>query len=249
MSDQPEKPLALPELPELRRKTEAVSRFQKEQIAAHLETLRPLLSPERILGKSAGGKLEVPGAEKALAELRQSYKPFATKPYNLPETLDPNWLTLVGNALDLHAWEYTHTIDGKPITITSPMRWVVNYRTNYTLAQFKNVVGGKEGARPEYLRQFVVNALVLQLALNRHPGLTQLFSDLRYELTTTAHPELQQLPLVTITSGVSSFRPADNLIQAATAFSGIPAFIELIDIPAIRQTEDPLKQKIEEMVR
>lgn len=249
MSEQPEHVLSLPELPELRRKTEAVSRFLREQIAGHLETLRPLLAPERVFGKSAGGKLDVPGAERALAELRQNYKPFAAKPYDLPETLDPNWLTLVGNALELHPWEYTHAIDGKPITITSPMRWVVLHRTNYTLAQFKNVLGGKEPVRPEYLRQFVVNALVLQLALHRHPGLTQLFSDLRYELTTSAHPELQKLPLVTITSGVSSFRPADDLIQAATAFSGVPAFIELIDIHAIRQAGDPLKLKIEELAR
>jgi hypothetical protein len=34
---EPTKELSLSELPELRRKTEAVSRFLKEQIAAHLE--------------------------------------------------------------------------------------------------------------------------------------------------------------------------------------------------------------------
>jgi hypothetical protein len=92
MSEPTGQALTLQELPELRRKTEAVSDFLKGQLAGHLETLRPILSPERILGKYAGGKVDVTGAERALAELRQSYVPFAGKPYDLPETLDLNWL-------------------------------------------------------------------------------------------------------------------------------------------------------------
>src|SRR5262245_29060827 len=140
MSDESNKALTLQELPELRRKTEAVSRFLREQIAAHLETLRPLFAPERILGKYAGGKIEVTGAERAFAELQQSYKPFARKPYDLPETLDQNWLTLVGNALELHPWDYAHHVQGKPIAMTSPVRWVVNFRANYGLAQVKSVL-------------------------------------------------------------------------------------------------------------
>src|SRR4051794_12146835 len=137
MTEEPGKTLTLAELPELRRKTEAISRFLREQIAAHLETLRPLFGPERIFGKSAGGKVEVQGSERAVAELQQNYKPFTRKPYDLPETLDMSWLSLVGNALELHPWEYVHTVQGKPITLTSPVRWVVNYRANYSLAQVK----------------------------------------------------------------------------------------------------------------
>lgn len=249
MSEPTPKELSLTELPELRRKTEAVSRFLKEQIAAHLETLRPLLAPERILGKYAGGKTDVPGAERALTELRQAYAPFAAKPYDLPETLDANWLTLVGTALELHPWDYVHPVQAKPITITSPVRWVVNYRTNYTLAQVTNVLAGKEPARPENLRQFVVNSLVLQLALNRNPGLVQLFRDLRYELKLESAPALKQLPVLTLTSTLTSFRPADDLIAAATAFSGIPAFIELLNLDAVQAPKDTLKERLEELLK
>src|SRR6266850_4174795 len=245
MSNASTNSLTLPELPELRRKTEAVSQFLRQQIATHLETLRPLFAPERIFGKSAGGKVDVPGAERALTELQQSYRPFSHKPYDLPETLDTNWLSLVGNALELHPWEYVHQVQGKNITMSSPVRWVVNYRTNYTLAQVKNVLAGKETVRPEYLRQFVVNTLVLQLVLNRNPGLGQLFHDLRYELKTEIAPDLKGLPIVTITSCLTSFRPADDMIQAATAFSGVPAFIELLDTQALRQPIDSLQTRIE----
>lgn len=241
--------LTLQELPELRRKTEVVSCFLKDQITAHLETLRPLFAPERILGKYAGGKTEVPGAERALTELQQHYKPFTAKPYDLPGTLDQNWLTLVGNFIELHPWEYSHPVQGKLISMTSPIRWVVNYRTNYNLAQVKNVLSGKEAVRPEHLRQFAINTLVLQLLLARNPGLGRLFQDLRYELTTATPPELKGLPVVTITSCLASFRPADDLIQAATAFSGVPAFIELLDLAALQTPKDSLKDRLEALLR
>jgi len=249
MSEESAKELSLEDLPELRRKTESVSRFLRDQIAAHLETLRPLFAPERIFGKYAGGKVEVSGGERALAELQQNYKAFTRKPYDLPETLDPNWLALVGNALELHPWEYLHQTQGKSITMSSPVRWAVNYRANYRLAQVKSALDGKETVRPDYLRQFVVNALVLQLVLSRNLGLTQLFEDLRYELKTNTPSDLKGLPVVTITSCLTSFRPADDLILAATAFSGVPAFIELIILDAAQTPRDTLKERLEEMMK
>lgn len=249
MSEPTFRELSLQELPELRRKTEAVAQLLKEQTVAHLETLRPLFAPERLLGKYAGGKVEVNGAERALADLRQSYAPFSSKPYDLPEALDPNWLSLVGNSLVLHPWEYTHAVSGKAITMTAPLRWAVNYRANYTLAQVLAVLAGKEAVRHEYLRQFVVNSLVLALVLNRNPGLIQLFADLRYELKLENPAELKGLPVLTITSTLISFRPADDLIAAATAFSGVPAFIELIDTNAVGLARDALRAKLEALLQ
>jgi hypothetical protein len=249
MSDDSTKALTLSELPELRRKTEAISRFLRDQIAAHLETLRPLFALERILGKYAGGKGDVPGVERTFAELQQSYRPFTRKPYDLPEALDPAWLGLVGHTLELHPWEYVHQIQGKSITMSSPVRWAINFRTNYSLAQVKNALAGKEAARPDYLRQFAVNALVLQIVLSRNPGLTRLFQDLRYELKMETPLDLQGLPVFTVTSCLASFRPADELILAATAFSGVPAFIELLNLDAVQTPKDLLKERLEELAR
>jgi hypothetical protein len=249
MSENSIKPLTLAELPELRRKTEAISRFLRDQIAAHLETLCPLFAPERILGRYAGGKVDAAGVERTFTELQESYRPFTHKPYDLPETLDANWLTLVGNAVELHPWEYVHPVQGKPVMISSPVRWVVNYRANYTPTQVKAVLAGKETGRPDYLRQFVVNTLVLLLTLRRNPGLGKLLHDLRYELKTESLPEFKGLPLVTITSCLTSFRPADDLIQAATAFSGISAFIELLDLDAVKSPKDSLKENLDALLR
>jgi hypothetical protein len=129
------------------------------------------------------------------------------------------------------------------------VRWVINFRSNYTLTQVKSVLAGKETVRQDYLRQFAVNALVLQLILARNPGLLRLFEDLRYELKTETLAELKGLPSVTITSCLASFRPADDLIAAATAFSGVPAFIELLNLDAVQTPKDVLKEKIEGLLK
>ena len=60
MSDVPGKALTLQELPDMRRKTDAVARFLKEQLTGHVETLRPLLAPEHTFGKAAGSKSTCP---------------------------------------------------------------------------------------------------------------------------------------------------------------------------------------------
>ena len=57
--DKQAKPMTFQELTELRRKTEGVSKFLQEQLAAHLETLRPVFSPERVFSKFLGTKGEV----------------------------------------------------------------------------------------------------------------------------------------------------------------------------------------------
>ena len=60
---------------------------------------------------------------------------------------------------------------------------------------------------------------------------------------------MKGLPVVTITSCLTSFRPADDLIQAATAFSGVPAFIELLDLDAVQTPKDFLKERLEELLK
>lgn len=248
MTEQSGKALSLHELPDLRRKTDSVAALLKAQLIAHLETLRPLFAPERTFGKLAGGRTEVTGAERAFAELQQKYKPYAGRPYDLPAEFDQNWLTLAGNALDVQPWEYSISVQGRPITMSSPVKWVLTYRSSLTIAQTRSLLAAKEIARRDELRQTAVNALVLQLVLGRHPGIVQLFRDLRFEIATEAVADLPGYPVTTITSCLTSFRPADDLVSAATAFSGVPSFIELIDLEAVRQPRDLLQEKLREIL-
>jgi hypothetical protein len=254
-AEKPSQPLTFQELPELRRKTEAISKFLQDQLMAHLETLRPVLSPARVFSQyvgSAGTKGDTSLADRAFAQLQQSYKPFAARPFDLPAELDPYWLTLVGNRIALYPWEYTYEAkterETKPIGMTSPVRWVMSFTSAYTLSQVRQAIAGKGEARPEHVRQFVVNALVTQLIVTHTPGLASLFADLRYHMQPDFTADLGRLPLTTITSGLPSFRPADELILSATNFSGVPAFIELIDIDALPDLQDPLKARIEDLL-
>ena len=251
--EKPTRPLTFQELPEIRRKTEVISKFLQDQVLTHLETLRPMLSPERVFGRYAGSKGDVALADRALAQLQQNYKPLSARPFDLPSELDEYWLTLVGSRVTLYPWEYTYEArtdrETKAISMTSPLRWVVSFSSAYTLSQVRQALAGKGERRPEHIRQFVVNALVTQLVITHTPGLAPLFTDLRYQLQTDYAPDLPKLPLTTITSGLPSFRPGDDLILAATNFSGVPAFIELIDVGALPELQDPLKTRIEDLLR
>jgi hypothetical protein len=251
--EKPTRPLTFQELPEIRRKTEVISKFLQDQVLTHLETLRPMLSPERLFGRHAGGKGDVAPADRTLAQLQQNYRPFSARPFDLPSELDPYWLTLVGSRVTLYPWEYMHEAatdrETKAISMISPLRWVVSFSSAYTLSQVRQALAGKGERRPEHIRQFIVNALVTQLVITHTPGLAPLFTDLRYQLQTDYAPDLPKLPLTTITSGLPSFRPGDDLILAATNFSGVPAFIELIDVGALPELQDPLKTRIEDLLR
>jgi hypothetical protein len=246
------KNLTFEQLADLREKTEAISQFLQKQLKAYLETLRPLLGPRRLLGKYTGVKEEVVGADRAFTQLQEQYKGVCARPFALPPELDADLLSNIDNRLDLFPWEYTHHAKGeretKPITIASPGRWVLTYGSEYTLSQVAQALAGSEQRRSNAVRQFVVNALVMHAMLAKFPGITQLLTDLRYDVQTEKSPALGDLPLVSIRSCLPSFRPADNLMLTAIHFSGVPAFIELIDIEALNTLQDPLKLRIEKIL-
>lgn len=244
-----ERTLTFEQLAELREKTERISQFLHKQLTTHLETLRPLLAPRRLLGKYAGAKEEVVGADRAFAQLQEKYKEVGGKPFAMPPDLTSDIVAQIDNRLELYPWEYAYQArsprETKTVTITSPVRWVLTYNSGCTLSQASQIVASKEQRRSDPIQQFVINALVMQLLLAKFPGLTRLLTDLRYQIRTENAPGLGVLPLVTLNCCLPSFRPDDSLILMATRFSGIPAFIELIDIDAMPMLADPLKLQIE----
>lgn len=245
--------LTFPELIEARRVTEIISNFLQQQLVGYLETLRPLFEPERLLGKYAGSKNVAPFADKALAHLQQNYAPFVAKPFHLPVEFDTAWLTEIDSTLELHRWEYTHEARSggqtKAISITHPAKWALTFKSGCTLGQFIRSIGTKEERRSDATRKFVINALVLNLAVSRSTGLAKLLSDLRYQVAVEDLPQFGKLPLVTITSVLPSFLPSDELMIAATAFSGVSVFNELVDISTVLTMEDPLKVAVQQLAQ
>jgi hypothetical protein len=248
----PVKTLSFEQLAAARKRTEAVSQFLEKQLRGYLDTLRTLLMPERILGKLAGSRFDVPGVDKVLAELQENYRRLPGKPFEFPKELETDWLSEVGPKLELNRSEYTLEItteSGKrPILITSPNRWTLAYGPGLSVAQAVSAFGRKQDRRAmDQLRQFVVNELVMQALIARSAGLTALLAELRYNVSKQVHPALSGLPLVVIQSQVPTFLPPEPLIAAATGLSGIAAFIELIDVDAVKELADPFKVHISEI--
>ena len=252
MSQPGQKSVSFDELATLRAKTEALSQFLDQQLKMHVETLRPLMAPQRVLGRYVGGKDIVAGADHAFTQLKEQFREVAPS-FGLAADLNEDELSDLENTPDLYVWEYTHQAktehDGKALTLTSPVRWVLTYRSGYSLPQFRQAVAGKGERTTRDLRRFVHYALVMQMVIKGHPKLTRLLKDLRYEVAFDQLPGLGALPLTTVHACLSSFRPADDLLVMATRFSGVPAFIELIDIESIRTLDDPLKSKFESLVK
>jgi len=251
--DNSERTLTFEQLVGLREQTEAIAQLLLQQLTAYLETLRPLLAPRRLLGKYTGVKEDVTGADRAFAQLQEKYKQLYGKPFVLPAELEERWLANVDNRLELHPWEYSHQVkserETKTVTMTSPVRWVLTYSSGATLAQTRQTVASKEARRSDAVCQFVVNALVMHALLARYAGLSQILTDLHYQVGPETLPGLGELPLMTITSCLPSFRPPDHLILTATRFSGVPAFIELIDVEALPNLADPLKTRLAEILQ
>jgi hypothetical protein len=252
MSEDGQKSVSFEELATLRAKTESLSQFLDQQLRAHVETLRTLMSPQRVLGRYVGGKDIVAGADRAFEQLQEQFRGIAPA-FGLVADFAEDELTDLENIPDLYAWEYTHQAkthdEGKTLTLTSPVRWVLTYRSGYSLPQFRQAAAGKGERTTRDLRRFVQYALVMQMVIKGHPKLTRLLKDLRYDVTFDQLPGLAALSLTTLHACLSSVRPSDDLLVTATKFSGVPAFIELIDLNSIQALQDPLKSKFESLVR
>jgi hypothetical protein len=236
--------LTFDELMSLREKTERLSAFLAGRLRTHLATLYPLLAPKRVFGSYVGAKDNVPRAEEAYQQLVERFKEIAGAPFDFRPELDEQAISNMEYGIEIYPWEYPHEIAGRLITITSPVKWIVTYRTEYSPAQMRDLLASKAERRPLPMRQFAANALALQIVVSRAAGVSSLLADLRYAAESAVVPGLGRLRMVTISCPIPSFRPPDDLIQTATRFSGVPAFNELVPSDAASHLDDPLGQAI-----
>ncbi len=242
--------ITMEQLGDLRAKTEAVARSLRDHVTSCIETLRPLLAPGGLLGEHvrSGTRDDADHGDKAFEELKQRFAKYAGKPYSLPKELKIDPISVEGR-LELHPWEYSHTLSDpagdKTITMTCPLRWILVYRSGYNPSELRKLLLAQENRRAEDVRQFLTSAIALDMILTERPKIVQLLTELRYEVRVETAPGFASLPLVTVNACLPSFRPADDLIRTATQFSGVSAFIELLDLDAISRIKDPMKERIE----
>ena len=243
----------LDQLLDFRDKTERISAFLSKRLKDHLGTLSPVLEPKLVFGKYAGARDSAPLTDEAFGQLKKKYNEVCGSPFNLRGDLPDDALSSSDGSIAIYPWEYMHEAHGlkntKNISMTSPVRWVVTYASEYSPQQMQKLILTPGERRPDSVRNFIINSIALQLVLSRKALVMQLLKDLRYDITVQPLPGLGKLPMVVFNVQLASFRPADELLLTAVRLSGVPAFIELIDTNALSNLEDPLRQQIEARIR
>ncbi len=244
--------LSISEFTERRAKTEAVSNWMRQRLERQLDSLRPAFDPRRLYGRHSGTPIaraaDVSGSDAALAQLTQRFQAVVGAPFSLRNELPPEVVGAIDANLELYPLEYFHVAqgggEGKPIRITSPLRWVVSYASGYTLGQLDRVLAKQEDRREKDMRQFLVNALALGAMFERFPALAQLLGDLRFQVATGMRDGLGKLPLVTVSAELQSVRPPDDVILGITGVSGVAAFIELLPREPLSALVDPMRSDL-----
>lgn len=234
----------------LRQATEKIANILEKRLKAHLNVLRPLFIPRKLFGTyiKSSAMQEVPGADKAFAELQEAYAAVCAVPFDLPKKLHPP-LPPISNQLEATPLQYMlQSGEGqqKGTKITCPTKWVLSYRSECPLTRLHAMVSGKESRQADDMRQAIIDHLAMVVFLKNFPALSQLFKDLRYKIETRELSELGGLPVVVLTAPLETFLPPDDFILQVTQLSGIPAFQEIVDLEAVENLHDPLRESLRE---
>jgi hypothetical protein len=246
----PVRPVSLDDLARLRQQTEAASELLRSRLAGHLETIRPILGPERLLGRHVVSPREhdARNADAAFEAVNEEVASLRGKPFALPRDNGGDKITLDAR-IQLHPFETLAKIGGdKEVVLTNPTCWVATYQSGYSLGQLRKAVANREPIRGEDLLEFVLSAITLRRNLDAQKGVATLLRDLRWEVDTRACDGLGDLQFLVFSAPFSCFRPPDDTIATATRLSGVSAFIELLDTQAVAAIEDPLRVEVEKLL-
>lgn len=233
---------------QLRQATEKIAGTITKRLKGHLDVLRPLFMPRKLLGsyvKSANME-EVAGSDKAFAEFQERYAALCEQPFGLPKKLQPP-LPPIANQLEVTPFHYSLYCEGskdKAVRVTSPTKWIVSYRSECPLSRLEAMLSGAESRQADDMKCALIGHLAFVLLVEHFPGLQQLLEDLRYEVEFRQLSDLGRLPVVMVKAPLTTFLPPDDFILQITQLSGIAAFQEIVDLEALQNVADPLKESL-----
>jgi len=248
----PEDPsITLERLLKLRRATRALADFLESELRAYLDTVAPLLRPKRLLGNLIQGESTESyyDSDRAFAELQQLWAKVSERPFRLRAHLTSP-IPAIRVKLELSRWEelWTAPSGGKKLWVSSPLSWVVSYPGACRLDSLNKMLVGEEQRNEAEMHQFVLNACILNLLLERTPGIPKLLAGLRYALEVRRVAALGDLPLVVVRSAIPSVRPSAQVMIDAAELAGLGTFEEVLDASAARALKDPLRARVEELM-
>jgi hypothetical protein len=234
--------------------TKQVAQACLRRLKSQLDTMAMLFRPRRFLGDhmDGTGKDGATGADRNFAELQQLYARVAVRPFDLrPELRSP--LESVASQFQLDAWEYVQAIETdrgwQSIRVTTPLMWVLSYRSSLSLSTLRAVVSGGGHRDPEAVRGFVMRACLMHELFAKIPALKDVFEGLRYQVAVRHSPDLGDLPLITLTAPFRTFRPSDQLVARAAGMAGGNSFAEVLDVESVRDLADPLRDEARSILR
>jgi hypothetical protein len=240
--------ITLERLRELRRVTRSVSDELEKELRGFLETLAPIVRPKRLLGDLVVGESteSYPDAEKAFAELQEHFRSVSERPFRVRPFL-PKPVPAIRVRLEIYPWEelWQPPEGGRRLAVISPFAWTLTYPGACSLRDLRRMLAGEEARDENKIQQFVLNGCILQMLIERTPGLASILAGLRYALEVRRAPDLGAVPIPIVRSVLGSVRPAPRVMVDAAAYAGQDLFEEVIDPRALEGLVDPLRAKLE----
>jgi hypothetical protein len=238
----------------LRKITRAVADLLVQELKSHLATLAPLLQPRQVFGQHLRGseKQPVKGDAEAFEELRSLYQTLAARgTWSLPKQLESP-VDILASPLELAPAEYPYQVPAgqqtKTVQVTSPLKWVLAF-SGFGPKRLQELASGPGRATGNELQQCVLQLLVLHVTLSHRPGIVRLLEALRFPVTTGALAEADDLPIRYVAGPISTLRLPDDVIVQSTELSGRDVFEEVVNVDALAQLRDPLRDRLVELVR
>ena len=236
-----------------RKLTRAITDAVRVQMTEYLKALAPLLRPKAILGDYVQGGPKEPSrkSDKAFGDLQALYDTVATsRPYSLPRELTTP-LSLTNTGLEITPLDYYHEAksgsETRRIKVRCPLTWVLTY-SDFPPNRLQELLDAKARSIEE-LQRFVLNYLVLHVAIKNEPALMQVFESLHFPLTTSKLPQFGDLPITRIGVPISTIRPSDALVIQSAELTGMDAFEEIVKVEEIGAMRNPLRDRLLEIAR
>jgi hypothetical protein len=247
-------PIDISRLLTLRKITRSIAEPTAAELKTHLATIAPLCHPRIVFGEAVRGatKQSGRGEEDAMQELKALYPTVArASPFGLRRELEIP-LDVASTVLEITPVEYRHEAacgtESKSITVSCPLKWVLSFEgfSPKRMREFISLQGSSGGLE---LYHGVLHHLMLHIILKRRPGLVKLLEAMRFTVRDERRPELGQLPLTILECPIPTMRPTDDVVIQTTEISGTASFEEVVDLQEVPQVRDPLKDRVESLIR
>jgi hypothetical protein len=235
----------------LRALTTALADYLERTAREHLASLSALLQPRALLGDLVRfEKAAVKGQDEAFRDLLKLYQPIASAAaINVQPDLKPP-LDVHASAIDIVRASYTYTPEGspKPLTVVTPLKWVVVYK-DLSPSRLRDLVANHKRSGGNELQSCILHYLVMHLLAERRPGVAPILEALRFPVSSVPNVAFAGLPFVYLTSPISTMRAPDPVIVQSTLISGASTFEEVVDLSDVNRLRDPLSEQILAIVR